>query len=66
MKPKNNKTLSLTPEAVEIMVESLEMNLTLREGAFQGGDGMDDYQIQKEEKVLKTMQKLIDRLEKNS
>lgn len=61
-----NKTLTLTPEAVEIMIESLEMNLQLREGAFLDGEGLTDNQIQQEERFFKVTQKLIDRLEKNS
>ena len=61
-----NKTLTLTPEAVELVIDSLETNLTLLEGAFQGGDGMDDWQIEKEGRKIKIIQKLIDRLEKNS
>jgi Asp-tRNA(Asn)/Glu-tRNA(Gln) amidotransferase C subunit len=61
-----NKTLTLTPEAVEIMIESLEMNLQLREDAFLDGDGLTDNQIQQEERFFKVTQKLIDRLEKNS
>ena len=58
-----SKTLTLTPEAVEIVIESLEMNLDLREGAYLDGHGLDEHQIKREEKFFRTIKKILNRLD---
>lgn len=58
-----NKTLTLTPETVGIIVESLEMNLDLREGAYLDGHGLDEDQIEQEERFFRTIKKLLKRLD---
>ena len=62
MKSKNTLTVTLAQESVELIIDSLETNLTLHEGAFQGGEGMDEYQTEEEGRKIKIMQVLIDTL----